>query len=367
MNNSRILQIIREETSHQEGLLFEGMTYVPQRGYRNNQLIEVHGPNGKQLITESAIETIQSVLDYAGFIPVVGDALDAINSLIYFIRKKWMDGIFALVAVIPVVGSGISKGLKALFEFVGRPLANIIKKLTTNGKGAATAFFKIINDLGSTAKALAKPIFDLIKKGAADIASALGKINVAAFNKKLMDFSWGWVGLPNWAIKSLDGFVGQLKQFFTHMAKPPSALVHVTQKTGERTAHGFLPKEEEAIKKKYNDGTVDKKDYPTLSDFLEAQLELKNLSPSELQKKIGEDINKQSIKNVLAWMKKKEGNEIKLWSKLEGVVKLVQKAVGVKPDGSFGTGTEKAVKIAQKKHGLPQDGVVGPETWVKIT
>ena len=66
-------------------------------------------------------------------------------------------------------------------------------------------------------------------------------------------------------------------------------------------------------------------------------------------------------------MKKKEGNEIKLWSKQDNIVKLVQKAVGVKPDGSFGTDTEKAVKIAQKKHGLAQDGVVGPETWVKIT
>ena len=343
MTNERILQIVREETAHQEGMLFEGMTYVPQKGYRNNQLIELHGPNGKQLITESAIETIQSVLDYAGFIPVVGDALDAINSLIYFIRKKWMDGIFALVAVVPVVGSGISKGLKAIFEFVGKPLMNIIKKLTTNGKGAATAFFNLINKGGSALKALAKPIFDLIKKGAGDIASALGKINVASFNKKIMDFSWGWVGLPNWAIKSLDGFVGQLKQFFTHMTKPPSSLVHVTQSKMKTTVHGFLPDEEEKLITAYNDNPEVKKKYPTVNDFLEAQAELKK---------------KKSTK--------KKSVELKLWSS-GPLVKKLQKYLGIKVDGKFQEGTELAVKKWQKKNGLTQDGVVGPTTWKKMT
>ena len=344
MTNSRILQIIREETSYQEGLLFEGMTYVPQKGYRNNQLIEVHGPHGKQLITESAIETIQSVLDYAGFIPVVGDALDAINSLIYFIREKWMDGIFALVAIVPVVGSGISKGLKALYKWVGEPLMKIIKKLTTNGKGAATAFFNLINKLGSKAKALAKPIFDLIKEGAGNLASALSKINVKAFNDKIMDFSWGWVGLPSWVIKSLDGFVGQLKQFFTHMAKPPPAILHVTQKKLERVTHGLLPHEEEEAKKIYKTDKVDKEKYPTEDDFIEAQVELK--------KKKG---------------KKKKVTELKLWSKDTDRVEKLQKLLGINVDGVFGDTTELAVKKWQKKNGLTQDGVVGPDTWAKMT
>lgn len=347
MNNARILQIVREETFHQEGVLFEGMSYVTHKGYRNNQLIEVHGPQGKQLIAESAIDTIQSVLDYAGFVPVIGDVMDGINSLIYFIRKKWMDGIFALVAIVPVVGSGISKGLKALFDWVGRPLANIIKKLTTNGKGAATAFFNLINKLGSKAKALAKPIFDLIKKGASNLASALGKINVASFNKKLMDFSWGWVGLPNWAIKSLDGFVGQLKSFFTHMAKPPKAIIHVTQKKIERTVHHqLLPHEEEKATELYNDGSVDKKKYPQLKDFLEAQIELKKKKPTK---------------------KKKPVAELKLWSKDTDRVKKLQKLLGIKVDGVFGDTTEIAVKKYQKKNGLSQDGVVGPTTWAKMT
>ena len=88
MTNQRILQIVREETAHQEGLLFEGMTYTPRRGYRNNELIEVHGPNGKQLINEGAIDTFQRLLDWAGFIPIIGDALDGVNALIYFLELE---------------------------------------------------------------------------------------------------------------------------------------------------------------------------------------------------------------------------------------------------------------------------------------
>ena len=47
-------------------------------------------------------------------------------------------------------------------------------------------------------------------------------------------------------------------------------------------------------------------------------------------------------------------------------VKAVQKKLGVKVDGIFGTATEKAVKKFQKKHGLTADGVVGKKTWAKL-
>ena len=88
MTQERILQIIREEIAYENNLIFEGVdTYRPTNGYRNNQLIEVYGSDGKQLINEGMIDTVQSVLDYAGFIPGIGDLLDGINALIYMIRK----------------------------------------------------------------------------------------------------------------------------------------------------------------------------------------------------------------------------------------------------------------------------------------
>lgn len=43
-------------------------------------------------------------------------------------------------------------------------------------------------------------------------------------------------------------------------------------------------------------------------------------------------------------------------------VKLLQKALGLKADGSFGPKTEEAVKSFQGSHGLVIDGIVGPTT-----
>lgn len=344
MTNQRILQIIREETAHQEGLLFEGMTYIPRRGYRNNQLLEVYGPNGKQLITEGGIDTIQSVLDWAGFIPVIGDALDGINALIYFMRKKFMDGIFSIVAIIPGVGTPLKLALSKIYNKIGKPLVQIFKTLTKNGKGAANALFNLISKSSNFIKGLAKPIFDLIKKGASKIASALGKVSVKGFNNKILDYSYGWVGLNPNAVKVLDGIVGQLKAFFTHMATPPSAALHVTTKKVERTVHGLLPHEEEKYEEVYSTNKVDKKKYPTVDKFIEAQVKLKNKNKN----------------------KKVEKVELKLWSSGPNVKKL-QKALGIKVDGKFGEGTELAVKKYQRKNGLVQDGVVGPDTWTKIT
>jgi peptidoglycan hydrolase-like protein with peptidoglycan-binding domain len=40
-------------------------------------------------------------------------------------------------------------------------------------------------------------------------------------------------------------------------------------------------------------------------------------------------------------------------------VKMVQRVVGVTPDGDFGAKTKAAVKTWQSKHGLSSDGIVG--------
>ena len=47
------------------------------------------------------------------------------------------------------------------------------------------------------------------------------------------------------------------------------------------------------------------------------------------------------------------------------VIKL-QQALGLKADGIFGPGTDKAVKVFQSKNGLTPDGVVGDGTWSKL-
>lgn len=47
-------------------------------------------------------------------------------------------------------------------------------------------------------------------------------------------------------------------------------------------------------------------------------------------------------------------------------VKKLQRFLGVKDDGDFGNGTEKAVKTWQKANGLLDDGIVGDATWNKM-
>ena len=45
---------------------------------------------------------------------------------------------------------------------------------------------------------------------------------------------------------------------------------------------------------------------------------------------------------------------------------VLQKKLGITPDGDFGPITEKAVKTFQFTHGLAADGIVGPKTWVEL-
>jgi hypothetical protein len=47
-------------------------------------------------------------------------------------------------------------------------------------------------------------------------------------------------------------------------------------------------------------------------------------------------------------------------------VKVVQKKIGVAPDGAFGPKTQAALKAYQTKHGIPATGVVDAATWAKL-
>ena len=48
------------------------------------------------------------------------------------------------------------------------------------------------------------------------------------------------------------------------------------------------------------------------------------------------------------------------------VVKQIQKALNLYPDGIYGVNTEEAVKLFQSKNGLKPDGIVGPATLAKL-
>ena len=47
-------------------------------------------------------------------------------------------------------------------------------------------------------------------------------------------------------------------------------------------------------------------------------------------------------------------------------VKVLQRRLGIAPDGVFGPGTSKAVRRFQRQRGLDPDGLVGPATWTAL-
>lgn len=92
----------------------------------------------------SGIDTLQTVLDWLGFIPIFGDILDVVNALIYFAREKWIDGILSLVAVIPLVGSGIKLALKGAIDLGGGAwkVSKMWKKAAKGGPDDLINFYR---------------------------------------------------------------------------------------------------------------------------------------------------------------------------------------------------------------------------------
>jgi hypothetical protein len=282
MTDARILQIIREEIAYENNLIFEGVnSYTPINGYRNNQLIEIYDNKGKQLINEGMIDTVQSVLDYAGFIPGVGDLLDGINALIYMIRKKYFLGVTSLVAVIPVVGSVIAAPFKAAHKLLGKAankLGSILGKMVSNGKSAASEFIKLLQSGGSKLKGVIDKIYKAISKNVSKINSFLDKV-IPTLNNKIKDYSWGYFALPAAFVKSGNAIIKQMKQFFTQLGKPASYKVtkkvakdEVKDEVKNLTTSKNVSKEDIKI---YGPSyeKADKKKYPTFEKFVIAAKE----------------------------------------------------------------------------------------------
>ena len=111
----------------------------------------------KELITESALDKLQSALSVAG---VVFDPADALNAVISFFRQKWAEGVLNLVSMIPVVGSVVAKPFQALFKiFPAAAVSKVFSKLLKDGNGAATSLVqasannpKTLNSLVNTVK-----------------------------------------------------------------------------------------------------------------------------------------------------------------------------------------------------------------------
>ena len=100
------------------------------------------------------IDKIQTALDWLGAIPGYGDILDAINAVMYFARGKYLDGALSLIAIIPVIGSGIKLGLKGTIDAAGGTLtaARIWKKAAKGNTTELVDFYKLAIQSGKLNK-----------------------------------------------------------------------------------------------------------------------------------------------------------------------------------------------------------------------
>lgn len=65
---------------------------------------------------EKGLDTLQTILDWVGLVPVIGDFVDAINASIYFSRGRTFEGFLSLIAVLPFAGSVVSGTAKAAYK-----------------------------------------------------------------------------------------------------------------------------------------------------------------------------------------------------------------------------------------------------------
>jgi hypothetical protein len=122
--------------------------------------------------SNDVLDTIQLILDFAGLIPGIGDAIDVINALIYFARGKVLDGFLSLIAIIPLVGSVISLTLKTALK----PLKWIGKALTDVFRGAKNAdeIWLAIKETGKISPEQLKLLAEGMQKFGDDIAGLRG-------------------------------------------------------------------------------------------------------------------------------------------------------------------------------------------------
>jgi hypothetical protein len=102
----------------------------------------------------SGIDKFQTALDWVGIIPGFGDIIDAVNALIYFARGKYLDGILSLVAIVPVVGSGLKLGFKGAISAAGGAYkaARIWKKAAAGSTDELVSFYRTAIASGAITK-----------------------------------------------------------------------------------------------------------------------------------------------------------------------------------------------------------------------
>ena len=162
------------------------------------------------------LDTFQTVLDWAGFVPVIGDAIDVINAAIYFIRYLYSNvstylwqALFSLIAVIPMVGSVIAGILKSGYKGITKIPGGVAKlaKLFKSGSKVPDVerAYLMMHKFGVSTSYLRT-----LGKGMTHFGNIFSR--ALTWVRKFASKIFGKGSKPDSLIKSLDGISDTLKK-----------------------------------------------------------------------------------------------------------------------------------------------------------
>jgi hypothetical protein len=79
-----------------------------------------------------------TVLDWIGFVPGIGDIADIVNAIWYFVEGDTFEGFLSLIAVLPIVGSGIKVAIKGAIDVANASVKGFRRALRTSLKTGNT-------------------------------------------------------------------------------------------------------------------------------------------------------------------------------------------------------------------------------------
>lgn len=220
--------ITKEELEKSIKLLESKADYVRLSNfdYMNNQggiLTE------EQLNEQEWLDKVQTFLDWVGLVPYIGDIVDAINALIYFIRAgvdgKFMpnglNGLLSCIAIIPVVGSAISLPLKMLFKSIPTGAATRVIKELYQGSGEKAARELVESATSAESKGLWGNLKRLLVKNADKIADGLKVWKDRIKSLDVIPFA-KW---DNTLVGKLGDLIGRIEDFFRTLIKNSDTAV----------------------------------------------------------------------------------------------------------------------------------------------
>jgi len=157
----------------------------------------------------------QAILDWAGIVPLVGDALDVVNGAIYLLRGKPGEAALSAAAILPFIGSGVPPAKAAVkmakhADEVADTIRTLRKEAEEVLKTGNSTKAKGVLKLAEQYETQLKVLHDAVK---AYESGASKGIEHALALTDLLDLSRGVAGakIPGWKLEKMNS---ALEQFF---------------------------------------------------------------------------------------------------------------------------------------------------------